>query len=141
MRFNYTYDETTGITTCEIRKKYGKRYVGTATCHEDDKSYQNEHTGRNIAEKRAFLVELTELIKTLDAEIKIITNLYKEISCGKAFNADSYEAKKMRTKIEEMMQDKNDAIMIREKCKEELKNYINEKNKIYRFTDQYRQSH
>ena len=125
-----TWDETTKEAKCIITSSIGE-IVGIAKCHPDDYDFGNELTGCHIATQRALIKALKLQKIDLKSQLFALNQLYYSMKHSQKFNEKSYENKMLQRQINLI---KNDLNAINQKIAEEqdnLKNYINEKDKFY----------
>ena len=108
-------------------------FIGRAHCHPDDLDMESERTGLTIAEARA-AIKMKKFIKNY--EIKPVINSYrhllKNIQSSKHHNPRAYEACMLRSQLahwEAKLAEINSDIADEEKY---LKEYIDQKDKLYR---------
>lgn len=80
MRTNYFYNKDTFESTFEIITNKGKKFIGKAKTHPDDRDYGNQFTGIYIAEGRARIKREIYKIMKIKADIRRLENelKYKE---------------------------------------------------------------
>lgn len=132
MKREYSFDPEEGIALCQIISSNGQKYIGFATCHDDDREFISERTGLQIAETRA---ELEALADIRDNEIipalKALTHLYNNIQTSKYYNPKSYEATMLRRQVRIK---ENELIAIRQEIatlKQFLRKYIQQKEELH----------
>lgn len=121
---------TDGDTWCYIIYK-GQQFIGHTKCLPEDEDFWSERTGCFIAECKANIKKLKYLRNQLTPALSTLKNLEKTFQCCKEYNADSFEAKRLRKEIY-MQQKKIDEL--NEAIKEEqeyLSKYITEKDAFY----------
>jgi hypothetical protein len=95
---NITFNYNEGYAHCEI--KYDNIiFTGDAKCLPDDNDFESERTGCFIAEMKANLKKLKYIRKNLKKEQKGLLNFQKRLECCKNYDADSFEAKRLRKEI------------------------------------------
>ena len=57
----HSFDPATGVATCELLDKNGKKYYGRAVCCNEDADMMSEKTGLIIAESRAVIQALSPI--------------------------------------------------------------------------------
>ena len=129
----FTWNETTGESTCILTDNKNRVFVGTAQCHPNDYDMVSERTGCELAFRRAKL----EYVRTIrDAEIKpglaVLEHLYASMIHSTHFEANSYEARTIRKHIHQF---KFDLTTIKEMIANEyqgITDYIKGKDKVYK---------
>lgn len=108
-------------------------FMGTANCHEDDFDMANEKTGCTIALMRAE-IEYFQHIKNneLRPRLKAYQDFYNDIKNSKHFNPNSYESKKLLASIHTTTSELTTIKQMIAEKKQELKTYIDEKDKFYK---------
>lgn len=126
------FDKQTRTTYCQLISSNGEVFIGQAHCHEDDADMYSEHTGAEIAWRRA-KIKVCQAVR--DHEIlpvlKTLKHLYNNMAKSKNFNAKSYENRMLRRQIRIF---ENDLLVIREEIANDrkfLKEYIAGKEKIW----------
>lgn len=131
-KVTFEYFEEAGVSYCYI-KQYGKTFVGSASCHPDDKDMQSERTGCEIANRRAYIALLEhERDNIIIPGLRSLKQLYYSINTSKEFNKKSYEAKALHRHIRIF---ENDLATIKAELadeKQSLKEYIEGKDKFYK---------
>lgn len=128
MSFGYA---TGGHACCIIRYK-GLEFVGEATCHPDDMDMESERVGMSIAETRAIIKTMCFIRDfEIKPQLKVLNHLYGNMKTSKNYNANSYEAKMLRSQIRAI--EKELAVANNEIADERkfLKDYIDGKEKLY----------
>lgn len=129
----YFWNEETGQTVCHIYDNKGKVYIGEAICHPDDKNFQSQRIGQEIAYRRALIDFYRKLRKEeLKPKLAAYKELYQEMILSPRFNPKSYENLSLQRKIRKTTFDLavvNDMIN-RERI--ELNEYIDTKEKIHK---------
>lgn len=131
MKIISEWDKDSRTTTCIISDKNNNIFVGTATCHPEDKDMCNKLTGQQIAFLRCRIKLLQFYKNKYINELKGIEKTFQALQCYKIYNQEHFESKFLQKTINQYKQDINDLkkLIINEKT--ELKNYINEKDKLY----------
>lgn len=128
----FSYDAENGVSSCIISYN-GMEFVGIAQCHPEDMDFESERTGCTIAEWRA-RIQMLRYIR--DGEIKPTLTAFKHtmdcMKTSKYFNPSSYEAKMIRNKIKQYENELHDTREDIKCLSEDLKTYINGKDKIYK---------
>ena len=125
----FVYED--GHAMCTINYK-GLTFMGTATCHEDDRDFMSERVGLSIAECRAN-IKLLSFIREheIKPQLKILNHLYSNMRNSKRYNPISYEASMLRSQIraiENELTTINNAVADERKY---LKDYIDGKDKLF----------
>lgn len=82
--------------------RYGQRtFVGTATCHEEDKDFESKMIGLDLAETRAYLEYLRVRRDELVVRHQTLKGFYQYLTQDREFDVKSSYATKMRKEIEE----------------------------------------
>lgn len=128
----FEYDKETCSSLCILNDGHNT-FVGTATCHEDDKDMASEKTGYIIACKRAQIKYYQHLINNeIKPALKALNQVYHNMINSKRFNEKSYENKMLQRQIRFY---KNDLEAIKETLRierEELRKFINDKDIFYK---------
>lgn len=132
-RVEFDYDKDEGLTVCTINMGNDGRFYGAATCHPDDKDMCSELTGQTIAHMRANISYL-EFLRDMRIKpgLKALKQLYASTNRSKKFQADSYEAKMMRSQIGVYERDLADVKEALKFLRQDLKDYINIKDEKYK---------
>lgn len=128
----FHWDKDNGEAVCILIDEKKRRFVGTAYCHEDDRDMMSERTGCEIAYRRA---RIEQICAIRDCDIKpalaALKQLYFSMKHSKNFNPKSYENKMLQRHIRSL---EFDLTTIKEMLayeREELKDYIADKDKFY----------
>ena len=128
---DFFFDEDKGITTCTYRTE-NREFIGKAYCHPDDFDFKAKITGESISERRAKIKYLKhELNCNLRPGLAALKQLYFSVDRSKFYNKTDYLAKALTRQIKikeseiELLKD-----IIKDK-EDSLKNYIDEKEKLY----------
>jgi hypothetical protein len=121
-----------GNAMCTINYK-GLTFMGTATCHADDRDFMSERVGMSIAECRAN-IKLLRFIRDheIKPQLKILNHLLNNMKNSKHYNPISYEAKMLRSQIRAIEKELvaiNNSIADEQKF---LKDYIDGKDKLFK---------
>ena len=132
MKPRFEWDEEKGIATCTIYYK-NKKYTGSATCHELDNDMKSEKAGTQLAIWRAE-IDYYKHIKNDEIlpSIRALKHLYSTMVQSKQFNENSYENKRLWKQIRSYEADLtviNHELAV---LKENIKDYIQEKDKFYK---------
>lgn len=127
--YDYFWDPSGNVCTCVVTYD-GREFMGTATCHPNDKDVRSHFTGENIAGNRAF-IKVVQYIKSndIDKPLNLLTNLYKNMETSHRFNPKSFEAKQLYREIKEYQKAQEVAKETIASIKAELKQYIDDKDK------------
>lgn len=133
IEIKYRFDEETKATTCTIWDKVTDRYyTGVAFCHQDDLDMCSEHTGQEIAYRRAEIQLLQQCRSDVKFELKSLKQLFYSINMSKYYNSKSYENRAIRRQIkikESELEGLTNAVYDR---KEALKQFIDSKDEFYK---------
>lgn len=126
------WNKDIGFASCVMKDNYDRVHVGIAQCHEYDFDMQNKITGLQIAYQRAEIASLKSHIQDeLKPRLRALHQLYYSMNRSKKFNSNSYENKMLKRQIHII---KNDIITAKEmlvELEENLKIYLDEKEKLY----------
>lgn len=127
----FTYDETSGITSCAIVLDDFLQGFGIAECADEDRDVMSARTGRQIAELRA-QINLLQNYKNreLHPGLKALLHLKGTMVNSKKYNPKSYEAKRLEKEIKHFQEDIKDISAAIEVQKEILQDYIKAKDLI-----------
>lgn len=92
------FDSETNITYATIETKLGA-FTGSSCLQPCDEGYKSSYRGSRYAEAKAFMKYLKAIKRQTKAQLSAIEGMYNTIACGKKFNPNSYEARKIRSKI------------------------------------------
>lgn len=130
MNYSFEWKPETGESICILTHK-GKRFVGWAQCHDQDKDFMSERTGCFIAEMRANIKYLQYKKNNLTHEIKTLERIAGIINNNPKCQGKSYEKILLQSEI----RSKNNILsVIKEELNNEqeyLKYYIDNKDKLY----------
>jgi hypothetical protein len=128
----YKWNPETHTATCKIEVQ-GKKYIGTAICHEHDFDFESEKVGQVIAGTRAQIKMLQDYANnSLVPQLKALMEYYYTIKHSKNYNPKSYESKMLYRRIQFI---KNQLTAVKEEInnrKQELKEYIDQKDEFYK---------
>lgn len=106
--------------------------IGIAECHPDDYPFMSQLTGSMIAGYRA---EIDLIKKVNNYEIKpgidTLKHVYCTMSHSKQYNPKSYEAIRIKKELAHLMDELEENKQTMAYIKNELKEYIDNKEKIY----------
>ena len=91
---NSSWDPETLISTVTISTDVG-RFTGSAKCHPEEEN-KSMFFGCQIAEGRAIIKYLEELLKINRAQYHTLKTLYTSVETMSCFNKDNYAASKIR---------------------------------------------
>lgn len=132
MNYQTEYEYALGVSCFAIIYK-DQIFFGKAACHPDDKDMESERTGLTIAEARAH-IKLLKFIKNHEIQpvIDACQHLLKNIQSSKHHNPKAYESCMLRSQLahwEAKLAEIKTDIADEEKY---LKEYITQKDKLYR---------
>lgn len=126
----YKWDETTGTATCRIPYNH-MEFIGTAQCHPEDEDFKSELIGSEIAYSRACIKVLQAMKTERRAQLHAFKELYGSIQPSPKFNPDSFEAKMMRKKMDEISIDIDALKECIECVREDIRNSIDVAENFY----------
>lgn len=121
---------TEGYTECQMYYD-GHWFVGHAKCLPEDMDMWSERTGSTLAEIKANVKRLKYMRNKVRNELKPLLLFQKRLECCKSYNAQSFEARRLRKEIwlyQSEIQEITNAINDEEAY---LKKYIAEKDNLY----------
>lgn len=128
---DFTWNNESGTSSCILSDGVNE-FIGIAMCCDDDKDMISEKTGCTIA---LFRAEIAYYKHMRDNEIKpalnALNHLKSIITSNSKFNPKSYEYRRL---ISQINQKEDDLTVIKKLLKdkrEELKEYIDSKEKCY----------
>lgn len=128
----FEWNEADGQALCIIEDNQGRLFIGTATCHENDRDMMNRRTGEEIAYRRAKIENLKTIRADLKLQLKALNQLYYSMNTSKHFNSKSYENKMLQRQLRA----KNfDLATIKEMLateQENLRTFLTEKEEFYK---------
>ena len=131
MNKNVSFHYSEGTASCFINYN-GITFCGEAHCHMDDKDFESERTGLQIAEIRANIKVLQFRRDTeIKPQIKILTHLLKNIQSSNEHNPKAYESIMIKRQLKALNSDLEEINNIIKDEKDYLKNYINQKDHLY----------
>lgn len=128
----FNYNPETGITTCTIEDNEHNLYIGTATCHEQDRDMMNEKVGCEIALAKAAMKFYKGLIKRTRHELAGLNQLFFSINKSGRYNHDAYESIMLRKLIEHKEDDINAYKEVIGSLKYDLAVYTGTKEALYK---------
>ena len=93
-----TLEYKDGIAFCQYRYKH-YLFEGEAICHEDDKDFESELVGLDLADSRAYLKYLKVRRDELCMRYDTLNGFYKQMKADKYFDENSSYAKKFENEI------------------------------------------
>lgn len=85
-------------------------FHGFSQLKEEDKSDASRFIGCHCAEKKATIKYLKICVNEYSAQIKIMEDFYKNLSCSYRFKENSYFAKRLRKEIESLKNKKKEML-------------------------------
>lgn len=127
----FQWDKDYGSALC-ILTEGNNSFVGYANCHPDDEDMMSEKTGLTIALYRAE-IKFYQHIKNneIKPQLKALKQVYYAMNRSKKFNPNSYENKMLQRQIHQLEIDLDTIKDLLDNKKETLRDYINEKEKLY----------
>lgn len=126
----FEWDEESGLASC-IYEVDGRKFVGTAQCHEDDMDMKSKLTGLSIARMRATLEYLRYERDKAYSAYKAYDILLKDIISCKAHNEKSLEFKRLKYMRDVNYEDYKTLQKIARELYNDIGNTINVKNDLY----------
>lgn len=133
----YTWDEGAGVATCRIPYNHSE-YVGIAVCHPDDEDFKSELIGSELAYSRACIKVLQAIKNEKRAQLHVLNELYNSLNPSPKFNPDSFEAKMMRKKMDEVHLDMDVAKECIETIRKDIHESIGSAEEFYQKIRKYR---
>ena len=128
----FYWDEETMEAMCVLTDDNNNTYMGVAKCHEDDMAFGTQKDGCKIALHRA-TIKYFQAVR--DNEIKPalrgLKELYHSMDRSYRFNPNSYENKMLQRKIQAYENDLSTIKQMLVNERKKLKNFIDEKEKMY----------
>lgn len=87
------YNNHNGKTTACLKNKRGDSFWGIANIHPEDKEWQSERFGKDLALTRAELSAAEHMAAEARTKLKIIDNFLSNLSCCNNFDKESPTAK------------------------------------------------
>lgn len=132
---NFVWDEHSGTAICALYdKQTSKTYVGTATCHPEDKDFMSEKTGCEIAFRRAKIAFLRGLRDEQKCQYQALNHVYHTMNRSKYFNPKSYENKMLQRGLHAIEFDLTTTKQMLAEELKEVRTIIEEKDKFYKRT-------
>lgn len=126
------WDAETNTATCVLTDAYDKKYIGVAVCHPDDEDMASEKTGCEIALRRANIEYIKSIRDQIKHELGALEHLYYVMNRSKQFNPKSYENIMLQRQIRLKKIDLATIKDMLTKEQENLRWYVNEKEKLYK---------
>lgn len=134
MSENYTTDYEYGYGTAYFMIHYkGQVFMGVAKCHPDDADMESERTGLTIAEARAY-IKLKKFQKKFEIEpvVNAYRHILKNIQTSTKHNPKAYESCMLRSQLSHWENKLTEIITDISDEEKSLKDYINQKDKLYK---------
>lgn len=128
----FEWNEESGQSVCILDDKKDKLFIGTATCHDDDRDMMSQKTGERISYFRAKIEYLKNVRDNLKIQLQALNQLYYSMNTSKKFNAESYENKMLQRQIRIKSSDLETIKEIIAQEQEELRNFIFNKDCAYK---------
>lgn len=130
-KYDFYWDEGIGFAKCTLITQYGQ-FTGIAQCHPDDEDMMSEKVGCEIAYSRATINSLTHARdNVIKPSLKALKQLYYSMNRSKKYNKKSYESKMLWSQIRIWQTDLNTVNTMLAAEKQDLKIYIETKEKLY----------
>ena len=128
MKISYEYNPYEQISTCTISYK-DKIFVGIAKCHPEDEDMVSERVGAVIAESRASIKYFQYLKEKTKHQLEILYHLLTYRNKEQKRTKEQKQIYKLYTKLQKEIIFFNERIELEKKL---LKEYINEKDKVFK---------
>lgn len=115
------YDNETGVSKVIIENKYGI-FEDVALLHPDDKIYESNFFGCQIAEARCMIQTRKAQIEEINFKIKTLQTFENVLKNSKHYNPQSFECRKLRKQIYLLNKEKQDLLHTIQKIKENIIN-------------------
>lgn len=101
MKFNtqHYYDKNKHTYCCLIDDNHGHTFVGKAICAEEDREFESEKIGFNIATARAQIKAIKYVIELEEQELKGLKHYLSVVSRSKFFSIEKYMKKMLFRQI------------------------------------------
>lgn len=135
MALDYFFDwnELTGHMVCVLEDTNSNQvFMGEAYCSEEDVDMMSRRTGEHIAYSRATIKYYKNEVKNYKEQLKGLNNLYYSVNLSKHYDRKGYMEHMLYRQIniiKNKIQDTKQKISMIE---DSLKEYIIEKDKIYK---------
>ena len=131
------WDEEHGVARCVLKYRMSSgaylEGIGIAECHSEDIAFMSRLTGSVIAQYRAELDLLKKINQyEISPSIMAVKHIYCTMTNSKRYNPDSYEANRIKKELAHLMDEYTENKNLMKIIKEELKQYIEQKDKLYR---------
>ena len=131
----YIWEEETGYASCTLTDDKGRIFIGEANVHPDDSDFMSEKTGCHIAMIRASIKYLQSVKRDeLKPQLAALKQLYYSWNRSKEHSPRSYESKMLYNHIKMKESDIQEVNIQIHRLKEELRTFIDDKDRFYRFT-------
>lgn len=131
MRTIFNHDEDLMTTACFLVDKQGRAFSGFAKCEPEDKDFYSRLTGETIAHLKASIEAEKSYRNELKNELKVLKNYHSNIVNAKWYNRQNPMAKHLYKTIMDLEDEINASKDYAEKMKNELKTFIDNKEKFY----------
>ena len=130
----FDWDDDEKIAKCMIRhEKNGPIFVGEAICHEEDLDMVSPRTGQEIAYRRAKIKQLQHIKNNeIKPKLAALTHLYGCMTHSSRFNPESYENTMLQRQTRLMEFDLTTVNEMIRYERENLKAYIDDKDRMYK---------
>ena len=132
MKVTNNWDEENGIALTKISCNDGVIITGTAKVHPEDKDMENAYTGFNISGVRASISYFTKQIQDLKSRIKGLNHYKSILDQNPSVPKDGYEYKMLLKEMKFLDEEVHEYTQIREQMRDELRNYIKDKDRFYK---------
>ena len=78
------------------------QFTGVAECREEDWNRESQYFGFELAEMKAEIEYARAKRKYYDAQLKALTEFWKNMSDTRSYNVDAFWVKKMRVAVDEV---------------------------------------
>ena len=76
------------------------QFTGVVECREEDWQYESPYFGYGLAELKAEIEYARAKRKYYDAELKALTQFWRDMAHTRTYNVDAYWVKKLRQKVD-----------------------------------------
>ena len=118
-------------TICKLYTENGTEIIGIATCHPADEDMKNNHTGCEIAFRRATINVYRYYKNDLKIRLGALKQLYYSMNRSKKFNEKSYENIMLQRQIHLLESDLATIKDLITTEKQNLHDYITAKENFY----------
>lgn len=126
----FAWDENSGCASCIISVD-NHNFVGTATCHENDKDMCSKLVGQEIAFKRAYIDFLKYFRELFEHKLHSFEVLLKELKDSPKYSENNYAIIKIQKEILNLKRSLSDTRKTIKNTKRNLDNYIQMKEEFY----------